>query len=217
MGAPPLHLTKEEMKARRREQQNKIRAADPKKFSERARKARAADPKKFSERARKARAADPKKFSERARKARAADPKKFSERARKARAADPEKFNERMRKARAADPKKFTEQWHKIRAADPVKYLWKCAKQRAKRDNREFKITPADIHIPYDNVCPCCLAVMKFDTPNAPSVDRHDNALGYVPGNVHVICTSCNRRKSAGTDDNLFDKLWGTGGDTVPF
>ena len=73
---------------------------------------------------------------------------------------------------------------------------------RAKMRDILFTITEDDIYIP--DKCPVesCerLLVMKNDgktgsSPASPSIDRYDPSLGYIPGNVWVICNECNTRK----------------------
>jgi hypothetical protein len=54
--------------------------------------------------------------------------------------------------------------------------------------------------IPDDMRCPCCRRKMTAEVekgkhPHSISLDRVDNDLGYVRGNVAVICSTCNSRK----------------------
>jgi len=59
--------------------------------------------------------------------------------------------------------------------------------------------------------CPSC--DKKFDFwyydddkkhPCAPGADRFDSKLGYVKGNVNIICGRCNKIKNNGTDEEFF-------------
>ena len=79
-----------------------------------------------------------------------------------------------------------------------------AAKRKRKR-GIPVTITTADIWIP-DN-CPVCgvaLAVsVSTSREKSPSLDRYDPALGYVPGNVMVLCLGCNRRKQNHTGEQL--------------
>ena len=72
----------------------------------------------------------------------------------------------------------------------------KC-RQRARRKSIPCEINATDIHIP--NNCPICarqLIAGKKKVANAsPSVDMYNPKLGYIPGNVWIICFGCNRRK----------------------
>jgi hypothetical protein len=82
---------------------------------------------------------------------------------------------------------------------NPDKVLLRAAKQRAKRDGREFDIDLSDVVIPA--VCPILgieitpRAGMGRMFPNSPSLDRIDPALGYIKGNVWVISWKANRMK----------------------
>jgi len=66
-------------------------------------------------------------------------------------------------------------------------------------------ITTADIWIP-DN-CPVCGVPLTVgigaSSDKSPSLDRYDPALGYVPGNIMVLCRGCNRRKQNHTGEQL--------------
>lgn len=67
------------------------------------------------------------------------------------------------------------------------------AKYRAKKAGTPFAITVADIPVP--ERCPILdipLVAGDKPTPNSPSIDRVDNAKGYVPGNVRVISRAAN-------------------------
>jgi hypothetical protein len=77
--------------------------------------------------------------------------------------------------------------------------LWR-ARERARKEGVPCSITRKDIYIP--ERCPighcgnCYLTrgVGKF-SPFSPSLDRFDSKLGYIPGNVWVVCQKCNRDK----------------------
>jgi hypothetical protein len=78
------------------------------------------------------------------------------------------------------------------------------ARMRAKRDRIPFSLTLEDIHIP--EYCPVFgVKLMKVDSnrERSPSLDRKDNSLGYVAGNVQVICYRANRIKNDSTADEL--------------
>jgi hypothetical protein len=55
----------------------------------------------------------------------------------------------------------------------------------------------------------CGVAWAQFDgswhgvQPNSPSIDRRVPALGYVPGNVNLICHRCNTLKGDSTPEEL--------------
>lgn len=68
----------------------------------------------------------------------------------------------------------------------------------------ECTITATDLIVP--DVCPVLGTPFDFSSaqsarakPRNPSVDRHDNDLGYVPGNVRVISLRANMLKSDAT------------------
>jgi hypothetical protein len=92
---------------------------------------------------------------------------------------------------------------------NPLNALFRVSKCRAKKKGYEFTISKADISIP-DN-CPCCDAKIAVRSgalkcgpaPESPSLDRIDSRLGYVPGNVAVICWRCNELKRNASLDEL--------------
>ena len=82
----------------------------------------------------------------------------------------------------------------KDRARNPLRHILRTARARAAATGMEFSITEADLRMPE-----CCPV---FGTPfadydsggriNRPSIDRIDNSLGYVPGNVRIISLRAN-------------------------
>jgi len=83
-------------------------------------------------------------------------------------------------------------------AVDPRIKLWRNAKSRAIRLKIPFAITIEDIAIP--SVCPVfgipLVRGTKYACDGSPSLDRRENALGYIAGNVFVISWKANRRKA---------------------
>jgi hypothetical protein len=73
--------------------------------------------------------------------------------------------------------------------ARPEYKLWHAARSRSKRKGMEFNIEVSDIVIP--ELCPYLNVPM-----DSPSLDRIDNNLGYVKGNVEVISLKANRMKN---------------------
>jgi hypothetical protein len=82
------------------------------------------------------------------------------------------------------------------------------AQMRAKSAGLAFNITVADIMIPTH--CPVLglklVGVKGKRVPTAPSLDRFDNKLGYVKGNVRVISWRANMLKRDGTLEE-FEKI----------
>jgi len=79
------------------------------------------------------------------------------------------------------------------------------AAKRRRRDGIPVTITAADIWVPV--TCPVCGVTLTVgvarSSDSSPSIDRYDPALGYVPGNIMVICRGCNRRKQNHTGEQL--------------
>lgn len=80
----------------------------------------------------------------------------------------------------------------------PVRYMLTHARYRAKKKGMPFSITEKDVIIP--ETCPYTGAKLVLTRDgtysNRPSLDRIDNDLGYVPGNVQVISQKANVTKS---------------------
>lgn len=90
---------------------------------------------------------------------------------------------------------------------NPEKILFRSARNRARRDGLEFSITIADIEIP--ELCPLLeLPIQprrggRGPMDQSPSLDRIDNKLGYVPGNVWVISWLANKMKATASREQL--------------
>lgn len=89
----------------------------------------------------------------------------------------------------------------RYRELNPVPRLYQSAKSRAKELDIEFSITKEDIIIPDE--CPILKVPFVRRTLYAPSLDRINPALGYVPGNVQVITRKANVMKNNATHEEL--------------
>jgi len=81
------------------------------------------------------------------------------------------------------------------------------AKKRAKLKGLSFLITLVDIE-PIPDVCPVLGLALNWDRAglpagDSPSLDRIDNNLGYIPGNVMVISNRANMIKSDATAEEV--------------
>ena len=98
----------------------------------------------------------------------------------------------------------FLRDWERTkRQNNPEYYLWKSAKKRARDKQLDFNIEVSDIIIP--QYCPLLnIPVIhktgtKKRSANSPSLDRLDNTLGYIKGNIIVISWRANFLKSDAT------------------
>lgn len=88
------------------------------------------------------------------------------------------------------------------RLKDPVGSLIRGAQKRAKLKGIDFNLTKADLQ-PYPTVCPVFGIPLQYKTVgrqvfNSASLDRFDNTLGYVKGNVRIISLRANELKRDG-------------------
>ena len=102
----------------------------------------------------------------------------------------------------------YLKDWErKKRKHNPEYYLWKAAKRRARNKDLDFNIEVTDIIIP--QFCPLLHIPIIHKTgtgksrPDSPSLDRLDNSLGYVKGNILVVSWRANRLKA----DSEFQEL----------
>jgi hypothetical protein len=87
-----------------------------------------------------------------------------------------------------------------------AEYLWTSARNRAKRNNRTFNITVADVEAVMSDVC-CILNIpikryfitANNDSPdkysikyNSKTLDRIDATKGYEPDNIRIISWRAN-------------------------
>lgn len=82
--------------------------------------------------------------------------------------------------------------------------LYYGAKHRASKAGLDFDLEPSDVSIP--EFCPWLglkLEAGGGKKPTSPSIDRIDNARGYVKGNVEVISWRANDLKRTATFDEL--------------
>lgn len=83
-------------------------------------------------------------------------------------------------------------------------YTYLRCRERSRRRGWNCSITPHDLLPP--ERCPSCKRKLTFDTntKNTYAVpDRLFNVLGYVRGNVNIICLSCNSRKNNKTPEEI--------------
>jgi len=91
-----------------------------------------------------------------------------------------------------------TEKRREIYKKNIEKEIYQAAKTRAKNNNLPFTITLKDVIIP--DICPVFgIKLNTGDRLNSPTLDRIDNKLGYVDGNVKIISSKANRLKNNGT------------------
>lgn len=90
--------------------------------------------------------------------------------------------------------------------------MLKNAKSRAKAKGLECSISEEHIIIP--DICPILeIAIFSSRTgipgpkDNSPTLDRIDNSIGYVPGNVQVISCKANQMKNNGSFEDI-EKLY---------
>lgn len=85
--------------------------------------------------------------------------------------------------------------------------LLKGAKRRAKNKGLEYDLTLDDIKVP--EACPVLGIPLRLSQGkqgpghNSPSLDRVDNTLGYIKGNVIVISARANMLKKDATIEEL--------------
>ena len=89
----------------------------------------------------------------------------------------------------------------RYREKDKPRYLLKQAKASAKKRGLDFSITKEDIVIP--DKCPVFDIEFGHWNDTSASLDRIDNSVGYIPGNIQVISKKANRMKNNATQEEL--------------
>lgn len=94
-----------------------------------------------------------------------------------------------------------TRAWYQAnKQATWVSRAFKVAEKRAVERELPFELHEVSLPV----ACPCCDVVLEIGGGrNSPSLDRIQPLLGYVPGNVWVICLRCNAIKNDATPDEL--------------
>ncbi len=144
------------------------------------------------------------------------DPEKKRQQMRAWRAKNPGKLHEyNIRRApkekayRQAHPEQYVQYARNARVNNPKRDIFIQTKARAKKHGTPFTIAQEEIFWP--TKCPVLGVVLSYDKSytgntvareNQATLDRWDNAKGYVPGNTFVISHKANRWKSdMGRDD----------------
>ena len=105
------------------------------------------------------------------------------------------------------DKIKHQEYCTKYRENHKEKILYGQARYRAKRKGIKFDLEVSDIVIP--KLCPVLkIPLVKNNRQSgprasSPSLDRINNNLGYIKGNVQVISHKANTMKHCATDSEL--------------
>lgn len=89
----------------------------------------------------------------------------------------------------------------KFKINETNKYIWIRAKLRAKRLNINFNLQESDVVIPF--TCPIFGIELKVNEIkrdiNSPSIDRINNTLGYIKGNILIVSWKANHIKNDAT------------------
>lgn len=121
-------------------------------------------------------------------------------------------YKERQQANRKANLARYAEYQRNRRRRLPEEHLFLQAKSRAKKFGIPFTITQADIE--WVTHCPVFGMELNYRKnegskegwsirQHSATLDRRDNAKGYVPGNVFVISHHANRLKGDATIEQL--------------
>lgn len=95
----------------------------------------------------------------------------------------------------------------RVKSSTPEWKMHQRAKQRARSSGRDFNLELSDIKIPEE--CPVlnipieCFSGKPGGRFNSPALDRIDNSLGYVKGNIQVISHRANLMKADASKEEL--------------
>lgn len=128
-----------------------------------------------------------------------------AERTKRYREANKEKVKLQIKRYAAENRPRIREIRRRSHHKDPTRRLLNLARRRARLKGIEFSLSRADIVIP--KTCPVLGIDIRLSNggfnDNSPTLDRVDNALGYVPGNVVVVSWRANRIKCDAAIDEL--------------
>lgn len=137
---------------------------------------------------------------------------KLAAEARRRRLENPEQCRARDRARREQHAERDNSRNAARRLKDPAPDMLRSARTRAVRAALPFTLTLGDVQALYaGGQCECCGAFVRASrrtaaggpTKHAATLDRVIPTLGYVPGNVALLCWTCNRRKSDSTLEQL--------------
>jgi hypothetical protein len=118
----------------------------------------------------------------------------------------------KLTQSREANPEKHREYSASERERNPQRKMVDSAKRRALSQGVPFNISATDIQIP--KTCPVCDKKIIRNTGQnsggvaSPSLDRWEPALGYIPGNVWVVCLECNIKKGHLSGNEMVEFGW---------
>jgi hypothetical protein len=112
-----------------------------------------------------------------------------------------------QREQAKCDPE-FYRKKHNKHPPLPAAVLFNAASARARKKGLPFEITREWVNAGIEaGVCQLTNEPFYFGPDNfhslQPSLDRIDSSLGYVPGNVRMICLILNLAKSSMSDDEF--------------
>ena len=105
---------------------------------------------------------------------------------------------------RRENPERVKELGRQQREKHVAGHMWRNARRRAVVRNCAFTITVDDVQNIWTGRC--AVSGLKLTVqagkngPLSPSLDRVKPELGYVRGNVRIVCLGYNMLKGAGTD-----------------
>lgn len=108
--------------------------------------------------------------------------------------------NKRWRDNNREHRKNYMKEYDKSRPKS--NRLFKAAKERANKFQLDFNIDESDVFVPHS--CPICHQKLEVSSTrggwkHSPTLDKVKPDLGYVKGNVAVICKLCNSTKGSGS------------------
>ena len=117
----------------------------------------------------------------------------------------------KSRKKRANEYRSQVKSKNEINEESRGYLLWKRAKDRAKKHNLEFNISRNQV-VYWLKFGVCQATGLKLNlkfgnekiNPLGPSLDRINPKIGYINGNVRLVCWLFNRAKGDGSDEDVW-------------
>ena len=117
------------------------------------------------------------------------------------------KNREYLRKKRESKENRIKERERDFnnKLKNPIKKMLNVARKRAKKMGVFYNLKESDLIMP--EKCPLLEIPIYISrglaTDNSPSLDRIDNTIGYIPGNVAIISRLANMMKLSASLDQL--------------